>query len=81
MSTPAVTVLPTAVEIIATGWADRVREAAKRDGNAIQAGAGNTIEAQSINSGLFGAILLPTGGAAFATAEDRDQVLQKIIAP
>jgi hypothetical protein len=69
----------TAVEVLATNWADNVREASRRDGNAIRAGTGNTIEGQSINTGQWMPITLRSGGIAFATAEDRDQVLAKIL--
>jgi hypothetical protein len=77
MSTPVVTPL-TAAEVLATNWADNVRSAVQRDGNALRAGVGNTIEAQSINTGEFGPILLRNGGVVFATAADRDAVLAHI---
>jgi len=78
MSTPTITPL-TAAEVLATNWADNVREASLRDGNAIRAGAGNTIEGQSINTGQFMPILLKSGGVAFASAADRDAVLAHIL--
>lgn len=80
MSTTRAGISPmTAADVLATNWPARVRSAAFRDGNALQAGPGNTIEAQSINTGEFGAIMLPNGGASFTTPEDRDQVLEKIL--
>jgi len=67
-----------AAEVLGTNWADNVREASRRDGNAIRAGEGNTIEGQSINTGQWMPIMLRNGGTAFASADDRDQVLAEI---
>lgn len=80
MSTTTTIVPITAAEIL-PHWPAAVRQAARRDGVAIRAGAGNSIEAQSINTGEWMPILLKNGGTAFATAEDRDQILNQIIAP
>jgi hypothetical protein len=70
----------TAAEVLTTNWADNVRSAALRDGNAIRAGLhANTIEGQSINAPhQWMPILLRNGGTTFATAADRDAVLAHI---
>lgn len=60
------------------GWSGIVGAVAKRDGHAVRAGAGATIEVQSINDGEFRPLLLPGGGVAFATDAERDAVLAEI---
>ncbi|QYM80253.1 hypothetical protein K0B96_06470 [Horticoccus luteus] len=62
-------------------WIALVREIARREGHAVRAGAGNTIEVQSINTGVFHPIAMPTGATEFTTAAERDFVLEKITRP
>ena len=59
-------------------WIDDVRTIAQRDGHAVRAGAESTIEVQSINTGLFGRLMLPGSGHHFTTDAERDVVLRQI---
>lgn len=74
-------------------WIAQVREALQRDGQAARAGelhapapAGElldgrvafTIEVQSINTGLWQPLNLPSNTIYFATASDRDAVLEQL---
>jgi hypothetical protein len=59
-------------------WPGIVREIALREGNAVRAGAGATIEVQLINTGEFRALMLPNGGTCFVSDSDRDLVLRQI---
>ena len=79
MSVPAPIKAPpiTAADLPA-GWAAIVRETAQREGHAVRGGAGCTIEVQSITTGNFYRLMLPGGGFAFTTAEERDAVLRQI---
>lgn len=55
-----------------------LREIAQREGRAVRAGAGNSIEFQVINSGVFLPVQLPDGGTAFPSTKERDEALQVI---
>ena len=59
-------------------WISARREIATRDGHALRAGRGNTIEVQSINTGEWLTLQLPDNARNFATAADRDAVLRHI---
>ena len=60
-------------------WIDVVRAVLDREGRAFRAGDPDpTIEVQSINDGQFRALTLPKGGTHFASAADRDAVLQQL---
>ncbi|MBI5768728.1 MAG: hypothetical protein HZA93_13100 [Verrucomicrobia bacterium] len=72
-------------------WIAIVRETAQRNGHAVRGGNIDVslpnsaparflyvIEVQSINTGEFGALMLPGDGFTFQTADDRDAVLAKI---
>jgi hypothetical protein len=60
-------------------WPATVREIVQREGVAMRAGAGGSIEVQSINTGEFMPLLLPGGAMEFATAAERDAVLAQIV--
>jgi len=60
-------------------WPATVREIVQREGAAMRAGAGASIEVQSINTGEFMPLLLPGGAMEFATAAERDAVLAQIV--
>lgn len=60
-------------------WIETVRAIAQRDGHAVRAGAGATIEMQSINTGKFGILMLYGSADRFASDADRDQVLEQIV--
>jgi hypothetical protein len=60
-------------------WIADVRAIALRDGHAVRAGAEATIEVQSINTGLFGRLMLPGSGHHFTSEAERDGVLREII--
>lgn len=59
-------------------WISDRREIAQRDGHALRAGHGNTIEVQSINTGEWLTLQLPDNARDFATAADRDAVLRQL---
>jgi hypothetical protein len=62
-------------------WPGTVREIAVRTGQAVRAGANNTIEVKSLTTNRWCILQLPGGGGAFVTAADRDAVLAKITNP
>jgi hypothetical protein len=70
--------VPVAAAAIPAEWPGIVREIALRDGHAVRAGEGATIEVQSINTGLFHPLALPNNGTCFETDADRDSVLRLI---
>lgn len=70
---------PATAPDIPPDWIDTVRATLDREGVAFRAGAGHaTIEIQSINDGQFRPLTLPKGGVLFASAADRDLVLQQL---
>lgn len=56
-------------------WIAGVAAALRRDGQAIRAGAGCTIEVQSINTGRWMPLMLPGNGSTFVSEADRGAVL------
>jgi hypothetical protein len=67
----------TAGEIDDTWIAER-REIILRDGYALRAGAGNTIEANRYHDGNWRVITLPNEATTFVTETDRDAVLARL---
>jgi hypothetical protein len=71
-------------------WIEMRRAAIRRDGHAVRAGAGNSIELKSLTPrerlaewdplrlNAWVPICLPGGSGSFATTEDRDAVLAKL---
>lgn len=62
-------------------WFEMLREIAQRTGQAVRAGAGDSIEFQSINTGQFMPVQLPEGGTAFPSTRERDDALQVVQTP
>lgn len=68
----------TAAELDET-WVPATREAMRvREGVHVRAGENNSIEAYSFNRDRYLPIMLTGGGTTFATAEDRDSVLNQL---
>lgn len=57
------------------GWIDERRTIAQRDGHAIRAGRGRTIEVQSIRTGDWHPLALPNNAKRFAFELERNAVL------
>lgn len=62
-------------------WIEMLREIVQRDGQAVRAGAGDSIEALSLRTNEWMPIRLPDGGTAFPTTRERDQALTRIQTP
>lgn len=61
------------------GWAKRVHELLSRERLFVRLSEqGLAIETKSVNTGQWMAIMLPTGGTQFASAEDR-QLLYEMV--
>jgi hypothetical protein len=69
---------PATASSIPAEWPLIVREIIQREGQAIQRGAGNSIEVKSLRTNLWHPLMLPGGSTVFATAQDRDDILRKI---
>jgi hypothetical protein len=66
---------PVAAADLAPEWIADRRAIAHRDGHALRAGLDLTIEVQSINTGEWHPLCLPTEGTRFVSSVDRDAVL------
>ena len=64
---------------IPADWPATVREIVRRDGQAVRAGAGNSIEVKSLNTNQWLCLQLPNGAKHFATPEARDAILGQIL--
>jgi hypothetical protein len=63
---------------IAPEWLAMVRATLEREGVALRAGAGPSIEVQSMRDGIFRPLQLPNNGRAFRSVEDRDQIFRQL---
>lgn len=59
-------------------WISDVREILVRDGQAIRAGDGPSIEAKSLRTNKWGRLMLPGSGTTFTDVAERDVVLAKL---
>lgn len=57
-------------------WIAARSEILRREGQAARAGAANTIEIQSINTGEWHRLTLPNDATHFLTSDDRDIILR-----
>jgi hypothetical protein len=64
---------------IPADWPALVREIVRRDGQAVRAGAGNSIEVKSLTTNQWLCLQLPGGAKSFATPEVRDAILAQIL--
>ena len=64
---------------IPADWPATVREIAQRCGQAVRAGACNSIEVKSLTTNQWHALQLPNGAKSFATPEARDAILSQIV--
>jgi hypothetical protein len=81
MNAPATESAPT-LGGLTLDWIGQVAAIVRRDGNALRAGVGPWIEAQSINTGTWMPLALEgrrEGDVLFPTIEDRDAVLAEIV--
>lgn len=69
---------PISLDQVPAGWIADRRVVALREGHAIRTGAGRSIEVQSINTGRWHWLTLPTGAIEFTTTAERDTVLAQL---
>lgn len=69
---------PVAAAELAPEWIAERRAIAQRDGHALRAGLDLTIEVQSINTGEWHPLMLPSEGTRFVSSQDRDRVLAQL---
>lgn len=74
MNAPA----PIYLDQISPEWIAERREVIRRDGYAVRAGEGNTIELKSLTTNRWCVLTLPGGALAFAILLERDAVLHAL---
>ena len=76
-----VNIVPASAADIRPEWIAQVREVIRREGYAVRGSVSAlVIEIQSINQPeTWYALNLPTNSTLFATAQDRDQVLEQLL--
>ena len=91
MSAPAAKPAPIALDQVPAEWIELRREIIQRDGYALRAGDGNSIEVKSLTpreqmaerdplrTNAWCPLALPGGAVNFRTAEDRDAVLSQLL--
>lgn len=82
---------PSTAAMCNDAWVAERRTIIRRDGYPVRAGVGNTIELKTLTPreklaewdplriNAWAALMLPGGTGQFATAEDRDAVLQRLL--
>lgn len=75
---PASTVPPIAASDLPPDWIPLRREIIVRDGVAVRAGAGASIEVKSLTTNEWCRLTLHGGAQAFVTFADRDAVLAQL---